>query len=180
MQSNFAVADKHTARLHQAGFLYIYLTFSYYTWNITQNTGSYMVRNLNPERWGSLLVQEKYVNQKEKACDKKQNNNNNNNNNEPIFVPLSVDHYLTVKIIEFWERQDFPYCVGSTDGKHARKSVQAQVAPLNCYYSIAKKCAVDGGALALLDHGAALPEINPRFYCTSRNPPLDSLQLIAL
>ena len=63
-----------------------------------------MVRNLNPERWGSLLVQEKYVNQKEKACDKKQNNNNNNNNNEPIFVPLSVDHYLTVKIIEFWER----------------------------------------------------------------------------
>jgi hypothetical protein len=90
-----------------------------------------MVRNLNPEQWGSLLVQEKYVNQKEKVCDKKQNNNNNNNNNsnKPVFVPLSADHDFKVKIIEFWERYDFPYCVGSTDGKHGRKFVQAQVAP---------------------------------------------------
>ena len=96
--------------------------------NITQNTGSTMVRNLKPERWCSLLVQEKYVNQKEKACVKRQNNNNNNNN-KPVFVLLSADHDLKVKIIEFWERQDIPYCVGSKDGKHARKFVQAQVAP---------------------------------------------------
>jgi len=60
--------------------------FSYYNWNVTQNTGSTMVRNLKPERWGSLLVQEKYAEQKEKACDKRQNNNNNNN--KPVFVPL--------------------------------------------------------------------------------------------
>jgi hypothetical protein len=33
---------------------------------------------LKPERWGSLLVQEKY--HEEKACDKRDNNNNNNNN----------------------------------------------------------------------------------------------------
>jgi hypothetical protein len=32
---------------------------------------------LKPERWGSLLVQEKY--QEENACDKRHNNNNNNN-----------------------------------------------------------------------------------------------------
>jgi len=77
-----------------------HLTFSYCTWNITQNTGSTMVRNLNPERWGSPLVQEKYVNQKYKARDKKHNNNNNN----PVFIPLSADHDLKVRIIEFWER----------------------------------------------------------------------------
>ena len=36
---------------------------------------------MKPEWWGSLLVQEKY--QEEKACDKRYpyNNNNNNNNN---------------------------------------------------------------------------------------------------
>jgi hypothetical protein len=61
-----------------------------------------MVRELKPERWGSLLFQEKYVNQKEKACDKK--HNNNNNNNKPVFVPLFADHDLKVNIIELWER----------------------------------------------------------------------------
>jgi hypothetical protein len=39
-----------------------------YTWNITHNTESTAVWNLKPEWWGSLLVQEKY--QEEKACDK--------------------------------------------------------------------------------------------------------------
>jgi hypothetical protein len=33
---------------------------------------------LKPERWGSLLVQETY--QEEKACDKRHTRNNNNNN----------------------------------------------------------------------------------------------------
>ena len=41
-----------------------------YTWNITHNTESTAVWNLKPERWGSLLVQEKY--RAEKACDKRQ------------------------------------------------------------------------------------------------------------
>jgi hypothetical protein len=40
------------------------------TWNITHNTESTAVWSLNPERWGSLLVQENY--QEEKACDKRQ------------------------------------------------------------------------------------------------------------
>jgi hypothetical protein len=38
-----------------------------YTWNITHNMESTAVYSLKPERWGSLLVQEKY--QEEKACD---------------------------------------------------------------------------------------------------------------
>jgi len=37
---------------------------------------------LNPERWGSLLIQENY--QEECACDKRNNNNNNNNNNNRL------------------------------------------------------------------------------------------------
>jgi len=40
-----------------------------YTQNITHNKESTAVRNLKPERWGSLLIQEKY--QEEKACDKR-------------------------------------------------------------------------------------------------------------
>jgi hypothetical protein len=41
---------------------------------------------LKPERWGSLLVQEKY--QEEKACDKRHPyDNNNNNNNKEILQP---------------------------------------------------------------------------------------------
>ena len=40
-----------------------------YTWNITHNTESTAVWSLEPERWGSLLVQENY--QEEKACDKR-------------------------------------------------------------------------------------------------------------
>ena len=40
-----------------------------YTWNITHNTESTAVWSLNPERWGSTLVQEKY--QEEKVCDKR-------------------------------------------------------------------------------------------------------------
>jgi hypothetical protein len=43
-----------------------------YTWNITHNMESTAVWSLKPERWGSLLVQEKY--QEEKACDKRQPN----------------------------------------------------------------------------------------------------------
>jgi hypothetical protein len=42
---------------------------------------------LKPERWGSLLVQETY--QEEKACDKRHtynNNNNNNNNNKTTKI----------------------------------------------------------------------------------------------
>jgi hypothetical protein len=38
-----------------------------YTRNITHNAESTAVLNLKPERWGSLLVQEKY--QEEKACE---------------------------------------------------------------------------------------------------------------
>jgi hypothetical protein len=50
---------------------------------------------LKPERWGSLLVQEKY--QEEKACDKrhpyrikKKNNTNNNNNKLEISYEVKV------------------------------------------------------------------------------------------
>jgi hypothetical protein len=35
---------------------------------------------LKPERWGSLLVQEKY--REEKACDKRQHNNTNDDNDD--------------------------------------------------------------------------------------------------
>jgi PBP1b-binding outer membrane lipoprotein LpoB len=41
-----------------------------YTWNITHNAECTAVWNLKLERWGSLLVQEKY--RGEKACDKRQ------------------------------------------------------------------------------------------------------------
>ena len=40
-----------------------------YTWNITRSTEITAAWNLKPERWGSLLDQEKY--QEEKACDKR-------------------------------------------------------------------------------------------------------------
>jgi len=40
-----------------------------YTWNITHNRGSTAVWSLKRERWGSLLVQEKY--REGKACDKR-------------------------------------------------------------------------------------------------------------
>ena len=40
-----------------------------YTRNITHNMESAAVRNWKPEWWGSLLVQEKY--QEEKVCDKR-------------------------------------------------------------------------------------------------------------
>ena len=40
-----------------------------YTWNITHNTESTAVWSSKPEQWGSLLVQEKY--QEEKACEKR-------------------------------------------------------------------------------------------------------------
>ena len=40
-----------------------------YTWNITHNTESTAVWSLKLEGWGSLLVEEKY--QEEKACDKR-------------------------------------------------------------------------------------------------------------
>jgi hypothetical protein len=57
-----------------------------YTWNITHNTESTAVWSLKPERWASLLVQEKY--QEEKACDTKQQQyqkqRNNTNNNKPV------------------------------------------------------------------------------------------------
>ena len=46
-----------------------FITKDSYTWNITHNTESTAVWSLEPERWGSLLVQEKY--QAEKACDKR-------------------------------------------------------------------------------------------------------------
>ena len=46
-----------------------FTTKDIYTWNITHNTKSTAVRNLKPERWGSLLVQENY--QEEKKCDKR-------------------------------------------------------------------------------------------------------------
>jgi predicted Fe-S protein YdhL (DUF1289 family) len=57
-----------------------------YTWNITHNTESTAVWSLKPERWGSLLVQENY--QEEKACDKRYNNNTNNKIN--IFEKSSA------------------------------------------------------------------------------------------
>jgi len=41
--------------------------------------GKYCSLKLDPEQWGSPVVQEKY--QDEKACDERRNNNNNNNNN---------------------------------------------------------------------------------------------------
>jgi len=41
-----------------------------YNWNVTHNTESIAVWSLKPERWGSLLVQEKY--QEEKTRDKRQ------------------------------------------------------------------------------------------------------------
>ena len=55
-----------------------------YTWNITHNTESTAVLSLKPERWGPLMVQENY--QDEKACDKRYNNNNNNNNNNNLSL----------------------------------------------------------------------------------------------
>jgi hypothetical protein len=69
---------------------------------------------LKLERWGSILVQEKY--QQEKACDKKHpynnNNNNNNNNNkhklftleEPLLTPsafINLIHHCDV-----WESKN--------------------------------------------------------------------------
>jgi hypothetical protein len=46
------------------------------------------VWSLKPERWGSLLVQEKY--REGKACDKRNNNNNNNNNNNTAGAPRKL------------------------------------------------------------------------------------------
>jgi len=51
-----------------------------YTRNITHNTESTAVWNWKTERWGSLLVQEKY--QGEKACDKSSSSSSNNKRNE--------------------------------------------------------------------------------------------------
>jgi hypothetical protein len=39
------------------------------TWNITHNTESTAALSLKPDRWATLLVQEKY--REEKACDKR-------------------------------------------------------------------------------------------------------------
>jgi hypothetical protein len=53
------------------------------------------VWSLKPERWGSLLVQENY--QEERACDKRHNNNNNNNNNNNKLNKLyvfSIYHHI--------------------------------------------------------------------------------------
>ena len=53
-----------------------------YTWNSTHNTESTVMWSFKPERWGSLLVQEKY--QEEMPVTETSisyNNNNNNNNN---------------------------------------------------------------------------------------------------
>jgi GH25 family lysozyme M1 (1,4-beta-N-acetylmuramidase) len=47
----------------------IFTTKDSYTSNITHNMENTAVWKLKPEQWGSLLVQEKY--QEEKACDKR-------------------------------------------------------------------------------------------------------------
>jgi hypothetical protein len=41
--------------------------------------------------WGSLLVEEKY--REEKACDRRHNNNNNNNNNKFSFINVPVQQH---------------------------------------------------------------------------------------
>jgi hypothetical protein len=48
---------------------------------------------LKPERWGSLLVQEKY--QEEKSCDKINNNNNNNNKGATGTISKSFREYVS-------------------------------------------------------------------------------------
>ena len=48
---------------------YRFATKDSYAWNITHNTESTAVWSLEPERWGSPLVQDKY--QEEMACDKR-------------------------------------------------------------------------------------------------------------
>jgi hypothetical protein len=43
---------------------------------------------LNPKRWGSPLVQEKY--KEEKACDDDDDDDDDNNNNETEIIPIST------------------------------------------------------------------------------------------
>ena len=72
-----------------------------YIRNITHNTENTAVWNLKPERWRSLLVQEKY--RERKGCEKRQrttdsnnrvddddDDNNNNNNNNKVLTLLNV------------------------------------------------------------------------------------------
>jgi hypothetical protein len=68
-----------------------------YSWKITHNTESIAVGNLKPERWGSSLVQEKYLG--EKACEKRHyiNNNNNNNNNNISTDQNQEKHVMKIR-----------------------------------------------------------------------------------
>ena len=70
-----------------------------YTWNITHNTESTAVWSLKRERWGSLLVQEKYREEMPvtETSISYNNNNNNNNNNNVLFQ----EQYFEIKELYF-------------------------------------------------------------------------------
>jgi len=59
------------------------------TWNITHNMGSAAVWNLQPEKWGSSLVQEKY--HEEKACGDDDDNGNDDDDDCNNLMNQSVN-----------------------------------------------------------------------------------------
>ena len=69
-----------------------------YNWNITQNTA---VWSLKPERWGSLLVQEKYQ-EEMPVTETAISYNNNNNNNNNIFPTFSSTFIVDINFITLW------------------------------------------------------------------------------
>ena len=77
-----------------------------YTRNITHNTESAAVWSLKRERWGSLLVQEKYregmpvteTSISYNNNDDDNNNNNNNNNNNTVHYPDQQMHNVCINI----------------------------------------------------------------------------------
>jgi len=53
---------------------------------------------LKPERWGSLLVQEKYQEEMPVTGDIHNNNNNNNNKNNNIFSSMDVLYLIMLLV----------------------------------------------------------------------------------
>jgi hypothetical protein len=80
---------------------------------------------LNPERWGSSCVEEKY--EREKVCNKRKINNNNNNNNNNASKMLETNKIFDNHSIKsrhhgpgvdsFPDRNEYQeYFVGIKDG----------------------------------------------------------------